>query len=95
MKLLYAKRFSKDINAIQNDAEIKKNLLELIDKIKRIESLAELNGVRKMEGYPKYYRIKIGEYRLGVKLETTELKLIRFLHRKDIYRRFPLIELTA
>jgi mRNA interferase RelE/StbE len=89
MKLLYAKRFSKDINSIQNDAEIKKNLLELIDKIKRIETLAELNGVRKMEGYSNYYRIKLGEYRLGVKLEKSELELIRFLHRKDIYRRFP------
>ena len=89
MKLLYAKRFSKDINSIQNDAEIKKNLRELIDKIKRIGSLVELNGVRKIEGYPNYYRIKLGEYRLGVKLEKSELELIRFLHRKDIYRRFP------
>ncbi len=89
MKLLYAKRFSKDINSIQNDAEIKKNLLELIDKMKQIESLTELNGVRKMEGYSNYYRIKLGEYRLGVKLEKSELVLIRFLHRKDIYRRFP------
>ena len=89
MKLLYAKRFSKDINSIQNDAEIKKNLLELIDKIKRIESLAELNSVRKMEGYSNYYRIKLGEYRLGVKLEKSELELIRFLHRKDIYRNSP------
>jgi mRNA interferase RelE/StbE len=51
--------------------------------------LAELNGVRKMEGYSNYYRIKLGEYRLGVKLEKSELELIRFLHRKDIYRRFP------
>jgi mRNA interferase RelE/StbE len=88
MQLLYAKRFSKDIDAIQNDSEVKKNLLETIERLKHSDSLTELNGVRKMEGYPKYYRIKIGEYRLGIKLNNNVLELIRFLHRKDIYRRF-------
>jgi len=43
--------------------------------------LAELNGVRKMEGYSKYYRIKLGEYRLGVRLENSELVLIRISPR--------------
>jgi mRNA interferase RelE/StbE len=89
MQLLYAKRFSKDIDAIQNDSEVKKNLLETIERLKHAESLTELNGVRKMEGYSQYYRIKIGEYRLGIKLNNNVLELIRFLHRKDIYRRFP------
>lgn len=89
MLLLYAKRFSKDIDAIQNNSEVKKNLLETIERLKHSDSLAELNGVRKMEGYSKYYRIKIGEYRLGIKLNNNVLELIRFLHRKDIYRRFP------
>ena len=89
MQLLYAKRFSKDIDAIQNDSEVKKNLLETIERLKHAELLTELNGVRKMEGYSQYDRIKIGEYRLGIKLNNNVLELIRFLHRKDIYRRFP------
>jgi len=33
--------------------------------------------------------VKIGDYRLGLKLSGNTLELIRFLHRKDIYRRFP------
>ena len=70
MQLLYAKRFSKDIDAIQNDSEVKKNLLETIEQLKYSDSLMEINGVKKMEGYPKYYRIKIGEYRLGIKLNN-------------------------
>jgi mRNA interferase RelE/StbE len=89
MQLLYAKRFSKDIDAIQNDSEVKKNLLETIEQLKHSDSLMKINGVKKMEGYPKYYRIKIVEYGLGIKLNNNILELIRFLHRKDIYRRFP------
>jgi len=44
---------------------------------------------KKIEGYEAYYRLRIGDYRLGIKLAGNTLELIRFLHRKDIYRRFP------
>ena len=89
MELLYAKRFSKDIDAIRKEARIKKALLKMIEKIREAGSLAEVRGVKKIEGYQKYYRIKLGDYRLGVKMRRNRIELIRFLHRKDIYRRFP------
>jgi mRNA interferase RelE/StbE len=89
MKLLYGKRFSKDLDAIRHEAKVKKNLLELIEQIKETDSLANLKGVRKIEGYQNYFRIKVGNYRLGIKLTKKRIELIRFLHRKEIYRRFP------
>jgi len=89
MKLLYGKRFSKDLDAIRHEAKVKKHLLELIEKIKETDSLANLKGVRKIEGYQNYFRIKVGNYRLGIKLTKKRIELIRFLHRKEIYRRFP------
>ena len=89
MELLYAKRFSKDVDAIRKEARIKKALLKVIEKIREAGSLAEIRGVRKIEGYQKYYRIKLGDYRLGIKVTKNRIELIRFLHRKDIYRRFP------
>jgi len=89
MELLYAKRFSKDIDAIRKEARIKKALLEMIEKIREAGSLAEVRGVKEIEGYQEYYRIKLGDYRLGVKMRRNRIELIRFLHRKDIYRRFP------
>ena len=89
MKLLYGKRFSKDLDAIHHEAKVKKKLLELIEQIKETDSLAYLKGVRKIEGYQNYFRIKVGNYRLGIKLTKKRIELIRFLHRKEIYRRFP------
>jgi len=89
MKLLYGKRFSKDLDAIRHEAKVKKKLLELIEQIKETDSLANLKGVRKIEGYQNYFRIKVGNYRLGIKLTKKRIELIRFLHRKEIYRRFP------
>jgi len=89
MELLYAKKFSKDVDGIRKEARSKKALLKVIEKIREAGSLGELKGVRKIEGYQKYYRIKVGDYRLGMKVTKNTIELIRFLHRKDIYRRFP------
>jgi mRNA interferase RelE/StbE len=89
MELLYAKKFSKDVDAIRKEAKIKKALLKVIEKIRESGSLAEVREVRKIEGYQKYYRIKLGDYRLGIKVTKNRIELIRFLHRKDIYKRFP------
>jgi Txe/YoeB family toxin of Txe-Axe toxin-antitoxin module len=35
MNILYAKRFSKDLDAISHESKIKKRLLDLIEQIKR------------------------------------------------------------
>lgn len=42
-----------------------------------------------MEGYTHYYRIKQGDYRIGIKIETDTVVFMRVLHRKEIYREFP------
>jgi len=89
VEVLYGKRFSKDLDAIQHEGKVKKALLELIDEIKQADSLGDLKDVRKIEGYQGYFRMKVGDYRLGVKADKNRIEMIRFLHRKEIYRRFP------
>ena len=89
MNILYAKRFSKDLYAIRHESNIKKRLSDLIGQIKQADNLSSISGVKIIEGYPGYYRIRIGDYRLGVKLTENTIEMIRFLHRKEIYRRFP------
>jgi mRNA interferase RelE/StbE len=88
MDISYGKRFSKDLDALHNKS-LKEKLLKLINTIKEIDSLKQLAGVKKMEGYSDYFRIKLGDYRLGLKAHKNKVALIRFLHRKEIYRRFP------
>ena len=86
---MYTKAFGKDLETITHNPDIKKRLLKLIEKLKATVSLGELHGVKKIEGYENYYRLRIGDYRLGFKLSGDTIEFIRFLHRRDIYRRFP------
>jgi mRNA interferase RelE/StbE len=54
------------------------------------KSINEMPHSKKIECYSVFYRIRIGDYRLGLeKISANELALIRFLHRKEIYRYFP------
>lgn len=43
----------------------------------------------KLKGYQTYYRIRFGNYRVGVGYEEDVLTFQRVLHRKEIYRYFP------
>jgi mRNA interferase RelE/StbE len=89
VEILYSKAFGKDLESIAHNPGMKKRLLKLIEKLKTTGSPDELHGLKKIEGYESYYRLRIGDYRLGIKISSNTLQLIRFLHRRDIYRRFP------
>jgi mRNA interferase RelE/StbE len=89
LKVSYAKALVKDLEAVSRNPAVKKRLSKLIETFKAIDTLDELKHIKKIEGYDCYYRLRIGDYRLGLKVSGDTVELIRFLHRRDIYRRFP------
>ncbi len=88
MKVKFEARFAKDIREITNP-KLKDKIIAVIDACKVAVSLAELKQLKKMQGYDTYYRIRIGEYRIGIEVIDDEIIFTRFLHRKDIYKYFP------
>jgi len=45
--------------------------------------------LKKLNGYNFHYRIRIGEYRIGLKVVGDTIVFVTFDHRKDIYKTFP------
>ena len=66
-----------------------KNIVPPIAKriAKAIEQLKNdpFRKVRKMRGYP-YYRIKIGDYRIILKITENRIYIMDVGHRKNIYK---------
>ncbi|WP_291323182.1 type II toxin-antitoxin system RelE/ParE family toxin [Desulfonatronospira sp.] len=89
MKVLYTKGFSKDLDGIIHNASLKKRLVDILEKLQQIDSPQDMKSIRKIQGYSEYYRIRIGDYRLGIKITRNCIEVLRFLHRKDIYKNFP------
>ena len=47
--------------------------------------------VQKLSGFQTYYKLRIGQYRIGLKIELEKqtIEFQRVLHRREIYRKFP------
>ena len=68
---------------------------------KRVEAIAFGNDIKedpflrgkvqKLTGYQSYYKIRIGSYRVGLKIDSDSeiIEFQRTLHRREIYRKFP------
>ena len=88
MIVLIDKRFEKDTNKI-NDKSLLKKITTCIINIQNANSLNEIKNLKKLKGFDLEFRIKIGDYRIGLIIEDNKISFIRVLHRKDIYKFFP------
>jgi mRNA interferase RelE/StbE len=88
VKVEFRASFAKDLRKVK-DAPVRKQLAAVITLVEQAKSLQELENIKKLKGAEGYYRIRIGDYRLGLVVDEDALIFVRFLHRKDIYRYFP------
>ncbi len=88
MELEFRDSFLKDVKRIAETA-VKKKITAVISDSRDATSLLDLKNIKKLEGSTDYYRIRVGDYRIGIKLQDKKLIYMRCLHRKDIYRYFP------
>lgn len=89
MEVVFDRSFLKAITKLK-DKELKLRIEKLIVEVEQADTLADIKHLKKMEGFKTFYRIRVGDYRVGIELESK--KLVRFItiaHRKDIYSIFP------
>ncbi len=85
----FDRSFGRCLEKLQDD-KIKNRLKRVILKLEKAKSISEIQGVKQLKGHHGFFRIRIGDYRLGLELlDPDNVLLILILHRKDIYKRFP------
>lgn len=89
MIVSFDQAFLKSLKKLKNP-ELFSKVEALIHKLELLEDIKDLNSIKKLKGFQNYYRLRIGDYRLGLELVTDkEVILIILAHRKDIYTKFP------
>jgi mRNA interferase RelE/StbE len=88
VKAIFRRSFAKDLKKIRRRA-LREDLQAVIEQIERATTLYDLPNVKHLTSDGPYYRIRIGDYRLGLIVEDDTVTFVRFLHRRDIYRYFP------
>lgn len=88
-KVEYKNRFLKELSKLPEGVrtEAEKVVFEALI----CENPFSLRWLVQMKGFPGKYKIRIGDYRIGVTInkEKKEIVCNRIAHRKDIYRLFP------
>ena len=88
MKVDFRDSFAKDLKGVKEKGLLGR-VREIVEAVEKANSLAELPNLKKLKGGGNYFRVRIGDYRIGVALESDTVIFVRFLNRKDIYKYFP------
>lgn len=87
MNVTFRKSFARDIKKIKN-ARVLKRVQVAVEELETAETLQQVTHLKKMSGGGNFFRIRVGDYRIGIALDEESVYVIRCLHRRDIYRYF-------
>jgi len=82
------KKFLKDLVKIPTKDRIKIEQF-VFDRCEKLQSVDSISSIKKLSGFKNFYRIRFGNYRIGIKYQNEVIVFERVLHRKDIYTFFP------
>lgn len=88
MQVSYSKKFLKQLAVIPQETRYKVESFVFVE-IVTATSLSSLGKIEKMQGYDGFYKVRFGNYRLGLVIENNAVTVKTIMHRKEIYKFFP------
>lgn len=89
MKVSFHKKFLKDLTGLP-PAYRKRVEMLVFRAFPEARAVLEVKGVEKLKGHQQHYKIRVGDYRVGFEVTPEGVTFERVLHRKEIYRYFPI-----
>lgn len=88
MNVEFRKSFEKDLGGIR-DVTLLQRIRAVIEEVETAENLSEVTNIKQLKGDGTYYRIRLGDYRIGITVDEDTVIFVRVLHRKEVYKYFP------
>ena len=90
MDIFFKPSFVKDFKKLPKGtkADVRKICTEDFLIAKNMTEIRQID-IKLIRGFKNYFRIRIGDYRIGFKKEDQSVVFMRVKHRKDIYKNFP------
>jgi mRNA interferase RelE/StbE len=80
--------FDADLSAM-TDAGLLRRIRKVIEQVEAARTFQQIPNLKRLEVTGKYYRIRLGDYRIDFVFERGVVTFVRCLNRKEIYRYFP------
>ncbi len=88
MEYKFRAAFLKDVSKL-DDKKVKQAIADVVQNVEESDSIKDLKNCKKMKDFQNAFRIRIGDYRIGIFIEKEVVEFTRVLHRKEVYRYFP------
>jgi mRNA interferase RelE/StbE len=88
VKTAFKNSFVKDLKSIKSK-RVLEAVAELIEIVEKAENVRAIPDLKKLKAKGSYFRIRLGEHRVGLTVSRGEVTFVRCLDRKEIYRYFP------
>jgi len=88
VKVIFKDSFTKDLRSVKEKGLLK-GIKMVIDSFEKADSLFEIQNLKKIRGGDNFYRVRVGDFRIGISYSDNTVFFIRFINRKDIYKYFP------
>ena len=89
MKTEYLPSFTKDLKKLKKTSIYSEIKTLVFQTIPDYQNLTKIKNLKKIKGHNDAYRIKVGDYRIGIFMKKETITFSRVLHRRDVYRYFP------
>jgi len=84
----FRESFDEDLSAL-TDAGLLRRIKRVIEQVEAARTFQDIPNLKRLDARGKYYRIRVGDYRIGFVFEQGAVTFVRCLNRKEIYRYFP------
>jgi mRNA interferase RelE/StbE len=88
MQIEVSRKFQKQLKACK-DIGIRSKVLTIIEAVATSATIQDIPNLKKLSGFKNSFRIRMGDYRIGIVIEETTVIFAAFDHRSDIYKYFP------
>ncbi|MDJ0601720.1 MAG: type II toxin-antitoxin system RelE/ParE family toxin [Crocosphaera sp.] len=81
--IIISKSVQKQIDSLSDELRIR-----ILEKVKKLKEEPRPQGVIKLKGYTKEYRLRIGNYRVRYEIDDSNktILLLQCKHRSEVYR---------
>jgi mRNA-degrading endonuclease RelE of RelBE toxin-antitoxin system len=88
MNVNYLPSFIKELKSLKSTPYFKPINTLVFEEIPKLDTFIDIKNLKKLQGYDNAYRIRVGDYRIGIIFQDGTVTFYRVLHRQEIYRYF-------
>ena len=88
MQIEITHKFQKQVEGC-NDRRQRSKVLSIIETVITSDNMNGFPNLKKLKGHKNSYRIRTGDFRIGIVIDGNMVIFAAFDNRSDIYKNFP------